>query len=258
MATASLYSRTSRPNLGWPLLMAFIRLPLGLTGYAAVVLAYRFAGHDYGLTPALGWSPLIITLVNLISLSLLLWRGRVEGFRLRDLAGFRWRRLPVDLILGVVWSTLLLIPLGAGVLGVSLLVAGVEGLTSGEAFIGGANFNFDIPVWVAYVSAIVFPLLNAPIEELQYRGYAQPRLIDALGGKWRGLLLPAAGFGLQHMIFAITPAAALAYSLGFFLWGIGAGLIARRQRRLAQLIVAHFISNLFFGAIPLVFVLFGS
>lgn len=257
MTTASVPSKTTRIPLAWPLLMAFLRLPLGLVGYAIVVLAYQFSGNDFGFTPALAWGPVIITVVNLISIGLLFWRGRVENFRLRALAGFRWNTLGLDLILGMFWSILLFLPLATGVMAVTLLTAGVDGVMSGDAFIGGANFQFDIPVWVAYVSATVFPILNAPVEELQYRGYAQPRLIAGFRGKWPGILITAAGFGLQHVIFAITPVAALAYSVGFFLWGIGAGLIAHRQQRLAQLIVAHFISNLMTGAIPLVFVLAG-
>ena len=69
-----------------------------------------------------------------------------------------------------------------------------------------------------------------------------------------GVLVTAAGFGLQHLVFAVTPAAALAYVAGFFLWGLGASMIAHRQGRLVQLIVAHFISNLSFGVIPLFFI----
>lgn len=104
-------------------------------------------------------------------------------------------------------------------------------------------------------SRIAFPLLNPLVEELQYRGYAQPGLVARMGSPWPGILITALGFGLQHVVFAVTLPAALAYSAGFFLWGIGAGWIAQRQKRLAQVIVAHFISNLSFGIIPLFFVL---
>jgi hypothetical protein len=72
------------------------------------------------------------------------------------------------------------------------------------------------------------------------------------------MLIAALGFGLQHVAFALTLSAALAYAAGFLLWGLGAGLIARRQGRLAPLVVAHFISNLSFGIIPLVIILGGN
>ena len=66
--------------------------------------------------------------------------------------------------------------------------------------------------------------------------------------------LTTAGFGLQHLVFAVTIPSALAYVIGFFLWGLGAGFIAHRQGQLVPLIIAHFMSNLSFGIIPLFFV----
>lgn len=89
-------------------------------------------------------------------------------------------------------------------------------------------------------------------------GYAQPRLIAASGSVWPGIGIQAAGFGLQHAAFAYTLSAAPLFVVGFFIWGFGAGLIANRQKRLAPLIVAHFISNLSFGVVPLVFMLSGA
>ena len=105
------------------------------------------------------------------------------------------------------------------------------------------------------MSATVFPVLNAPMEELQYRGYSQSGLIAAWQRPWAGIVVTAIGFGLQHIVFSLTATAALAYAVGFFLWGLGAGVIARRQQRLAPLIIAHFLSNLSFGIVPLIFVL---
>ena len=73
-----------------------------------------------------------------------------------------------------------------------------------------------------------------------------------------GILLTSAGFGLQHVVFAVTLASALAYATCFFLWGLGAGLIYHRQGRLAPLVIAHFISNLSFGIVPLIMISQGS
>ena len=47
------------------------------------------------------------------------------------------------------------------------------------------------------------------------RGVAVPRLIAASGSLWPGLLLTAAGFGLQHLVFSVTIPSALAYAHGF-------------------------------------------
>lgn len=244
---------------GWPLTMAFIRLPLALAGSAAAVLAYQLAGTPAGLAAGLGWSTLTLTVINLICLWLLARRARIEGFDLWAIAGFRLRSLARDIGLGMLISLLLFGLLAAGVFLVVLALHGPAGLADFEGvFMGQADFSFELPAWLAWVSALAFPLLNPLVEELQYRGYAQPRLIAASESMWAGVLLAAAGFGLQHIVFAVTVSGALAYAAGFFLWGLGAGLIARRLDRLAPLVIAHFFSNLPFGVIPLFFVLAGG
>jgi hypothetical protein len=47
-------------------------------------------------------------------------------------------------------------------------------------------------------------------------------------------------------------------AVGFLLWGVGAGIIVDRQKRLMPIIIAHFMSNLPFGLIPLLFILGGA
>lgn len=251
-----LEQRPSKIPLGrfWPLAMTFIRLPLALTGSAIAVQIYQLNGNPVGIGAGLGWSTFTLTIVNLICLWLILWRSKVEGFEIKQIVGFRWRALGRDLAWGFLLSLLLGGLLLAGVFTVIFLLHGLGGFGNlGTVFAGEVNFSFTLPYWLSLVSAVVFPLLNPFVEELQYRGYAQPRLVAA-SSLLAGILIPAVGFGLQHVVFAVTPSAALAYVTGFFLWGLGAGLIAYRQGRLVQLIVAHFISNLSFGIIPLFFI----
>ena len=153
----------------------------------------------------------------------------------------------------------LLALLMGGMFAMLLVVQEISGLPFERVAMGDTDTPFALPQWVmvfmATIAAVVFPVLNAPIEELQYRGYAQPRLVAASGSVWLGIGIPAIGFGLQHTAFAYTLASAPAFAAGFFLWGIGAGVIAYRQKRVAPLVIAHFISNLSFGVVPLFFVL---
>lgn len=244
---------------GWPLLMAFIRLPLALAGSGIAVLSYQLAGNPVGVAAGLGWSTLTLTVINLICIALLGWRARVEGFSLRAMIGLRRRWWAADLGWGLLWSLLLGAALLAGVFAVVLLWQGPAGATDFErVFVGEADFSFTLPVWLAVISAVAFPLLNPVVEELQYRGYAQTRLAAASGRVGAGIWLSALGFGLQHVVFAVTLTSAAAYAAGFFLWGLGAGVIAHRQGRLFPLIVAHFVSNLSFGIIPLIIILTGG
>lgn len=234
------------------MLMAFIRWPLVLLGSGVAILAYRVRGVEVGIEAGAAWATLTITAVNLLCWGLLLWRARVESVRLSAMIGFQRRRFLADLGWGFLWSVLLFTLMVAGIFAAFFLVQWIGGPASYEQiFVGDANLSFSLPQWLAVISAVAFPLLNAPIEELQYRGYAQPRLIACSGSVWRGILITAAGFGLQHMAFAFTLSAMPIFVIGFFLWGVGAGLIAHRQQRLLPLIVAHFISNLSAGVVPL-------
>ncbi len=259
MKPAPARSANAGNTWAWPLVMAYIRLPLALTGSGIAILAYQLIGHPVGIAAGLAWSTFTMTIVNLFCLGLLLWRGKIEHFELKEMIGFRWRLALRDIILGLVWSLLLGGLLLIGIFSVVFLLYGSAGFADMQAvFVGNANYSFKLPAWLAFVSAVAFPLLNPLVEELQYRGYAQPRLISASGNLWIGILMTAMGFGLQHVVYAVTLSSALAYATGFFLWGLGAGLLYQRQGRLAPLIIAHFISNLSFGIIPLLMISQGS
>jgi hypothetical protein len=247
------------PDWLWPLLMAFIRLPLILAGSIIAILAYRSVGIPAGIAAGLGWSTLTLTIVNLLDLWLLSWCSKVEDFNIKQVIGFHWHLLARDLAMGVALSLLLGALMLSGVFAVIFLLYGTSGLANMESiFIGNADFSFPLPVWMAVVSAVAFPLLNPLVEELHYRGYTQPRLVTSLRSLLAGIVITAFGFGLQHVVFAVTFSSALAYAAGFFLWGLGAGFIYHRQGRLVPLIIAHFISNLSFGVIPLIIITQGS
>ena len=259
MKTALKPLANTKRDWQWPLLMAFIRLPLILAGSGLAILAYQLAGRPVGLAAGLAWSTLTLTIVNLLNLGLLVQRSHVEDFDLKKTLGFEWGRLGRDILIGIVFSLVLGGLLLIGVFGIVLLLYGADGFTKMETvFVGEADFSFTLPSWLALVSALAFPLLNPLVEELHYRGYTQPRLISTLRSIPIGILLTSVGFGLQHVVFAVTLASALAYATGFFLWGLGAGLIYHRQGRLAPLVIAHFISNLSFGIVPLIMISQGS
>ena len=114
-----------------------------------------------------------------------------------------------------------------------------------------------VPTWVAIVAALLFPLVNPIVEEMHYRGYVQPRL-EALSGR-RGFAIGvmAVGFGLQHVTYALSPPGTIVYAAAFVVWGIGAGIVYARMRRLTSLIVVHFVINASTAVVPLVFLLAG-
>jgi membrane protease YdiL (CAAX protease family) len=256
-------SEIGNQSWGWPLIMSYIRLPLILICDAAIVFALRKAGFPIGMPIGALFATLSVTAVNFLCLGLLQWRARVEGFQLAGMVGFQRSRILRDLFHGVLWSILLFALLMGGILAVMVAGKIFINLSLEQVFLGDEDFSsINLPQWMtaiyAMIAGVIFPLLNAPVEELQYRGYAQSRLIAATRSVWIGIILPAIGFGLQHIAFGFTLYAGIMYSAGFFLWGIGAGIIAHRQGRLLPLIFAHFISNLSFGIIPMYFILRGE
>jgi len=222
---------------------------VALVGAASVAVWLVFVPTGATAFPP---SPLFGALAMLpVNLMCLWWVRRLvhgEGRRLNDLIGYSRARLGRDVLWGLLWLVVLYVPF-------VLTIMGVMALQYGSAMFGAFETVFfdsasvpDLPralmATLAVVAVLTFAPLNAPVEELVYRGYGQQGLTErmpvalAIGAS-------AAIFGLQHVFYAPTPAAALVYACAFFVWGIGSGIIAHRQGRLMPIIVAHFIVNLF-------------
>jgi membrane protease YdiL (CAAX protease family) len=198
-------------------------------------------------------SSLYYTFANLASLFVLHRLCRGEGIRLPDLLGpARGGRWPRELLFGLLWFLAPYVPFAARVMGVPLLVYGPGAFGQFQGIFAPAGDPwFGLPVWTAVLGLLVFPLINAPTEELHYRGYAQQRLV-ALGSRpWAAMLLVALGFGLQPLTRAPTALGGATFVVAFFLWGLGANVIYSRQQRLAPLIFAHYLCNFM---VPLVLV----
>lgn len=265
---AAIRARIDAGRIGWswPLAMAFIRLPLIAAGLAISYAAFAASGEERPFLAALLTATLVTVAVNLVSLALLRWLTRREGIRLRDLIGFDPRRAWSDIAWGVALLFILNLPFIATIMVVAFLVGGPMG---GQDF-GTAMSNVfagpladptvtpGAPPWVGIMSAILFPLVNPVVEEMHYRGYVQPRL-EALGGStWLAIGIMATGFALQHVTYALSVPGIGVYVAAFGVWGIGAGLVYARMRRLTSLVVVHFVVNASTAVVPLVFLLTGA
>jgi hypothetical protein len=92
----------------WPLVMAFIRTPLAFIGYGLAVYFFRPNGSSVGaVAGGVIWATVTISVVNVISLMLLVWRFHVENLSIRDVVGIRKGRILTDLGYGLLWSFLL-------------------------------------------------------------------------------------------------------------------------------------------------------
>jgi membrane protease YdiL (CAAX protease family) len=142
-------------------------------------------------------------------------------------------------------------------MGTMFIMYGTDFINHFQAVFAGdiENFTYLLPSWFMWVTALVslaFPFFNAPIEELMYRGYAQPLFIWKYKKVWLGILIPSIGFALQHMMLAASFQGAIVYAVAFLVWGIGSGIIFHKQKRLFPLIVGHFFVNIAFSIIPII------
>lgn len=105
-----------------------------------------------------------------------------------------------------------------------------------------------LPV-MSIFGAFVF-LVNAPIEEIVYRGWLQKGLAGR-SGVTIAILVQGLLFGLQHMMFAGDVRGMVIYAFMFLAWGVTAGVIVHHQRRLAPMVISHWIVNIIFGVGPM-------
>jgi membrane protease YdiL (CAAX protease family) len=205
-------------------------------------------GQPATLGAASLFSALALLPVNIVSL---LWVRRLahrDGTTLREMIGFDRTRIGRDIAWGLLWIVVLWLPFMAAIMGTMFAIFGTGLFAGFETAL--APPEAEIPAITPLLASILgivafvtFAPLNAPTEELVYRGYSQPPLVARWGAAF-GVTVPAIAFGLQHIFFAATPAGMLVYGVAFFVWGLGSGIIYLRQGRLMPLIVAHFVVNL--------------
>ncbi|MCB0189704.1 MAG: CPBP family intramembrane metalloprotease, partial [Caldilineaceae bacterium] len=242
-ALPTIQARVDRNCVGWtgPLVMTFLMTvlaaltSLGLTAYFAA--RGRTNPGDVTMT----WINVWNTLLYLPLLLALIYFVHREGLRLRDLVGFERSRLWRDIGIGLALFLGLLI-------GNSLLEFGVSRLIF--AFFGNPYAGLDFTMMPRpmllplFFGLIGLPLGAGIVEELVYRGYVLPRLV-VLSNRWTGLLIMAAGFGVQHVGLALAGDWRLALERGIALaiTGLVLGMIYLRQERLLPLIIAHVTWN---------------
>ena len=248
-------ARSGRTATGWALGLPLLRIALVAL---ASTLVWLIAGAQPDAFPP---SPLLSAVamlpVNLICLLLVIRLVRRDGGSVRALLGWRSDRIGRDLAWGLLWLAVMYLPFVGVMIGIMALRFGADLFDSFETvFVSGSLPDLPMAVWgvLGVISALTFAPLNAPTEELVYRGYAQGRLARRLPSAV-AIAIPAVLFGIQHIWYAPTPDAVLIFVCCFTVWGLIAGLIYRWQRRLMPLVFAHGLVNLAFS-LPALFIPF--
>lgn len=210
------------------------------------------SGQPSGLEAAGSLSALALLPVNIATLLVLRLIVHREGTTLRAMVGFDRVRFGRDVLWGVLWIMVLYLPFVGAIIGTMFALYGTDVFASFQTVFAPdvaqlPTFGVAGSVASGVLVLLTFPIINAPAEELLFRGYSQTRLRGVLA-----IVLPSLAFGLQHIFFATTLPGMLVLGVAFFVWGLGSALIFRAQGRLLPLIVAHFIVNLFTSAPALI------
>ncbi|MBS4196771.1 CPBP family intramembrane glutamic endopeptidase [Lederbergia citri] len=238
-------------------IISFIRFPMLIIGVLIFSVLFIVAGLDFQFPFLNDISPIYFTIVNALCFILLHQLLKKEGRPLKELVGFQRERLWKDMLFGFLWLFVLYIPFLLAVISTMFIMFGPNFYMHFQTVFTGDTI-FARPQWLLWLSAcvaLIFPFLNAPIEELMYRGYAQPFFLKHYQKVIPAIAIPSLGFALQHTMLAPSWQGTVVYFVAFFLWGIGSGIIYYKQKRLFPLIVCHFIVNIAFSVVPIIFLI---
>jgi membrane protease YdiL (CAAX protease family) len=103
-----------------------------------------------------------------------------------------------------------------------------------------------LQLWATVYSLMLFWPINSVVEEMTYQGYVLPRLEALTGRTWIAFAAVAFWFTAQHCVLGFVPdlRSNLCRFVGFFPGVVIIVLIYARTRRLAPLIVGHWIIDL--------------
>lgn len=249
-----MWTPTRAPARAW----GFLALRVGML-FAITVLLWGVTDLLLGsgsFSPNPIWGTLALLPVNILCLWLLRRLYHAEGRRLRDVMGVRPGRVGVDVLWGLLWLVVLGIPFVVAVVATTFALHGSGTVQAFETIFFDPTAPTPTDPWIllslGVVGALPFMAINAPVEELLYRRYAQDGLA-ARYGTGGAMVLASLVFGLQHIVFVPVGTGMVVYFVAFTAWGLAAAGIVRRQGRLLPVIIAHGLVNVGFGSLAIVF-----
>jgi len=198
---------------------------------------YKLSGSKSAITDSSAWWLWFITITNIVCIALLVYFGRIEGVRLREIYFVSRSTWKGDLL----WFLL--------AFAITAVIALPPGTFLANLFWGDPNYPNKmlfqpLPIIAVYPLFLLLPITQALAELPVYWGYVAPRL-RALGmNRWLVIGIVGFALSLQHMFFSFQLDWRynlwLAFKfLPFALWtGI---VIDRRPTSLPYLMFIHFL-----------------
>jgi membrane protease YdiL (CAAX protease family) len=236
--------RAASGRVTWfgPVLVLIGRSAFIITAHAVTAGILALQHRPSPWQAAAGWWTVYGTLADVGCLALIMHFTSREGLRLRGLIGkIRWRRAR-DFFAGagcfavVFWFFLLAAAPSSRLAFGSWQPYLYPGLLTARV----------LPGWAVIYSLSIWWLIWSPTEEITYQGYVLPRLYAVSGSLWLAVLLVSFWWALQHSFIPfILDWHYVAWRFLAFWPGCGAMvLIYLRTRRLAPLIVAHWLMDI--------------
>lgn len=206
--------------------------------------------------PETMWATLGLLPVNVVCLVVVRKLYRQHHLTLRQALGIQPGRVGKDLLWGLLWLLVLNVPFGVAVAGMVFLLYGSDAPEAFETIFVNPEAMMPLHpaalLGIALVSVVPFMVLNAPTEELVFRGYGMAGLEPRLGITG-AIIVTAVLFGAQHVLFAATLPGMLVFFVAFTVWGVLAAVIVQKQGRLFPVVIAHYLVNIGLSAPAIVF-----
>ena len=236
---------TRHSRHAWSLLSLRVGLVLVVT--LAMWLILRATTGTSTFPPNTTWATLGLLPVNVICLLAVRRLYRDEGISLSEALGIRKGRIGRDILWGLLWLVALAVPFMVAISGTVFALYGGDAPAAFETIFfdpaSSVPMHPGILLATSMVAVVPFMLINAPTEELVFRGYA----LEGIASRWGGaaaIVATAVAFGAQHVFFAATAPGMLVYAIAFTVWGLCAATIVRRQGRVFPVLIAHWIVNI--------------
>ncbi len=243
-SVAAIRARVAGGRVPWagPLLLLAGRglMWMAAQGLVALIFLSRHISHPW--RQATYWWSVCFTLSDIFCLAVMRHYTRREGIRLRDLIGPIRMRLGRDIFLGLGYYLLIFPFFIAGGYLAQMAFYGRSGIAP-STYILHAH---ALPLWAVIYSFSIYWVIQSATEEMTYQGFVLPRLEALTGRSWVAFGIVAFFFAAQHCAIGFVPEwrANLFRFLAFLPGCAVVTLIYMRTRRLAPLIVAHWLIDI--------------
>lgn len=243
-SVAAIRKRVADGKVPWtgPLLLLAGRGLMWMAAQGIVALIFLARHVERPWHDACYWWSVCFTLSDIFCLAVMRHYTRREGMRMRDLIGPIHMRFGRDIFLGLGCYLLIFPFFMAGGFAAQMLFYGPSA-TAPNNYIVHAH---ALPLWAVLYSISIYWIVQSATEELTYQGFVLPRLEALTGHTSLAVFIVAIFFAAQHCALAFVPdGRAILFRFLAFLPGCAvAALVYVRTRRLAPLIVAHWLMDI--------------